>query len=81
MRRYVAVVHRKPGGYGVSFPDVPGCASRGRTVDEAMRVARKALDLHLAGLRKAGEAVPAPRDFAAVIMSTDSKGALAFILI
>ncbi len=81
MRRYVAVVHRKQGGYRVSFPDLPGCASSGTTVDEAMRAARKALDLHLAGRRKAGEAVPVPRDFAAVVVSTDSKGALAFIMI
>lgn len=81
MRQYVAVVHRKPGGYGVSFPDVPGCFSGGATVDEAMREARAALDVHLAGLVKGGETAPAPRDFAAVIMHTDSKGAIAFIRI
>lgn len=81
MPHYVAIVHRKPGGYGVSFPDLPGCVSGGKTVDEAMRAARKALDLDLAGRRKAGTAAPIPRDFAAVIMSTDSKGALAFIMI
>ncbi len=82
MNPYVAIIHRKPrAGYSVSFPDVPGCVSGGKTVDEAMRAAGKALSLHLTGLRKAGEATPIARDFAAVIMSTDSKGALAFILI
>ena len=82
MDPYVAIVHRKPGtGYSVSFPDVPGCISGGKTVDEAMRAAETALSLHLAGLRQAGVAVPVARDFAAVITSTDSKGALAYILI
>lgn len=46
-----------------------------------MRAAETALSLHLAGLRQAGVAVPVARDFAAVITSTDSKGALAYILI
>jgi predicted RNase H-like HicB family nuclease len=82
MSPYVAIIHRKPHeGYSVSFPDVPGCVSGGNTVDEAMRAAGKALSLHLTGLHEAGEAPPVARDFAAVIMSTDSKGALAFILI
>lgn len=82
MSPYVAIVHRKPGtGYSVSFPDVPGCVSGGETVDEAMRAAATALSGHLEGLRKARKAVPVARDFAAVITSTDSKGALAYILI
>lgn len=82
MNHYVAIVHRKPGtGYGVSFPDVPGCVSGGETVDQAMRAAETALSLHLADLHQEGEAVPVARDFAAVITSTDSKGALAYILI
>ena len=82
MRHYVAVVHKiARSGYGVWFPDLPGCTSRGRTVDAAMKAAREALDGHLTGLRDAGKPVPRPRDFHAVIMSTDSKGAIAFILI
>jgi predicted RNase H-like HicB family nuclease len=81
-RPYVAVVHRVGhSGYGVSFPDVPGCTAAGRTVDQAMRAAREALDRHLGGLKDAGKPLPAARDFHAVIMSTDSKGAIAFILI
>jgi predicted RNase H-like HicB family nuclease len=79
---YVSVVHRTGrSGYGVSFPDVPGCSAAGRTVDQAMRNARDVLDRHLGELRDARKPVPPPRDFHAVIMSTDSKGAIAFILV
>jgi len=81
-RPYVSVLHRAGRtGYTVAFPDVPGCTATGRTVDQAMRNAREALDRHLAELAAAGKPVPAPRDFHAVIMSTDSKGAIAFILV
>jgi predicted RNase H-like HicB family nuclease len=79
---YVSVMHRAGrAGYTVAFPDVPGCTASGRTVDQAMRNARVALDGHLADLRVVGKQVPEPRDFHAVIMSTDSKGAIAFILV
>ena len=35
---YVAFVHRddKP-GFGISFPDFPGCVSDGDTIDETIR--------------------------------------------
>jgi len=46
-----------------------------------MRNARDALDRHLADLRETGRSIPSPRDFHAVIMSSDSKGAIAFILV
>jgi predicted RNase H-like HicB family nuclease len=82
MRRYVSIVHKTGrSGYRVSFPDLPGCASRGATVDAAIRAARTALDGHLDRLCATGEPVPEPRDFPAVVLATDSKGAIAFILI
>ena len=31
--RYVSFIHRDDAGYGVSFPDFPGCVSVGETVD------------------------------------------------
>ena len=47
-------------GYSVFFPDLPGCASAGDTVEEAARNAEEALSLHLAGLIEEGEPVPRP---------------------
>ena len=75
-------VHRAArSGYRVWFPDVPGCVARGRSVDEAMRKARAALDRHLARLDAAGGSAPEPPDFHQVIMSTDANGVIAFILV
>ena len=40
--RYVALMDGKAGGYGVVFPDLPGCTAMGRTVEEALRNAMSA---------------------------------------
>lgn len=48
------------GAYSVYFPDLPGCTSYGETLSEAQRNAQDALWLHLYGMEKDGETVPAP---------------------
>ena len=40
--------------YGVVVPDLPGCISAGRTLDEAMHMAHEAIELHLEGLIEQG---------------------------
>lgn len=44
----------------MEFPDVPGCATVGRTVDEARAMAAGALAGHIAILESDGETVPVP---------------------
>lgn len=41
--RYIALIDGKAGAYGVVFPDAPGCAAMGKTLDEAIRNAIPAL--------------------------------------
>lgn len=48
------------GGYGVYFPDLPGCISNGASLEEAQLEAADALGLHLYGLENDGEHVPEP---------------------
>lgn len=47
-------------GFSVYFPDLPGCISYGATLDEARKNARDALGLHLYGMEKDGDQIPAP---------------------
>ena len=47
--------------YGISFPDFPGVASGGRTVDEAMARGRETLAFHVAGMIEDDEPMPALR--------------------
>ena len=46
---YVAVLQEEEaGGYSVWVPSLPGCASQGETVVDAMKNIREAIELYLA---------------------------------
>jgi predicted RNase H-like HicB family nuclease len=49
-------------GYSVFFPDVPGCISCGKNFDEAVKMGKEALELHLYGMGKDGELEPERKD-------------------
>ena len=56
---YPVVIHKDPASdYGVSVPDLPGCVTAGRTIDEALAMAREAIELHLEGIIEDGGVVP-----------------------
>jgi predicted RNase H-like HicB family nuclease len=58
---FIAYIRKEQGSdYGVEFPDVPGCVTAGRTVDEARAMAAEALAGHIAILESDGEPVPVP---------------------
>ncbi|HEX4113906.1 MAG TPA: type II toxin-antitoxin system HicB family antitoxin [Stellaceae bacterium] len=50
----------KKAGFSVYFPDLPGLASAGRTVQEAALKAEEALQFHLGGMLEDGEKLPEP---------------------
>ena len=61
MVSFIAYIRKEEGSdYGVEFPDVPGCVTVGRTVDEARAMAAEALAGHMAILESDGEPVPVP---------------------
>ena len=60
MKRYAIVVERAKKNYAAYVPDLPGCVATGTTVEETQQHLRAAIDLHVAGLREDGLAVPEP---------------------
>jgi predicted RNase H-like HicB family nuclease len=59
MLHYIALIHKdRDSDYGVSFPDFPGLATAGRTLDEARAMAEEALAFHIEGMMEDGEALP-----------------------
>ncbi len=46
------------GGYEVRFPDLPGCFSQGDSLEEAMTMAKDALELHLWGMENDNDPIP-----------------------
>ena len=56
---YPIVLHKdRDSDYGVTVPDLPGCFSAGKTVDEALAMAKEAIELHLEGLIHEGQPIP-----------------------
>lgn len=61
VHHYTAILYRSADGYGVAFPDIPGCVSAGATVEEAVTNAAEALAGHIEVTLQHGETVPLPR--------------------
>lgn len=64
--RYVSFIHRDDAGYGISFPDFPGCVAVAETADAVVRRGREALAFHVEGLSEDGDSIPPPRSIDAV---------------
>ena len=45
-------------GYHIIFLDLPGCTAKGYSLEEALRNARVALELHLSGFIDDGDEIP-----------------------
>ncbi len=57
---YLAVFEPTEDGYGVYFPDLPGCVSTGKDFEQAQLNAAEALGLHIYGMGKDGDEIPVP---------------------
>jgi predicted RNase H-like HicB family nuclease len=56
---YRILLRREPeGGFTVTAPSLPGCVTFGDTLDEAITMAREAIELYIESLRAHGEEVP-----------------------
>lgn len=55
---YIAVFETTNTGYSAYFPDLPGCITVGRDLEETKRYAQEALHLHLSGMQKDNESFP-----------------------
>lgn len=60
-RFYTAIIEKAADGFGVFFPDLPGCTSFGRTVEDAAANAYTAAQAHVALTQEYGDDIPAPR--------------------
>ncbi len=60
LRHYVAIVEAAGHGYGVFFPDLPGCTSGGDSVEEATLNAEEAAGAWIEVTTEHGEPIPDP---------------------
>jgi predicted RNase H-like HicB family nuclease len=80
--RFVAVVRQHAASdYRVDFPDLPGCTTAGKTMEEARRMAAEALSVHLEHMVAEGLAVPVPRDLRTIRDDPACAGGTTLILV
>jgi predicted RNase H-like HicB family nuclease len=77
MARYVALIDGKKGAYGVVVPDLPGCTSAGKTLDEAYRNSIEAVRLWAEDAEASGEKLPPSRMLEVLRTDPDVAAALA----
>jgi predicted RNase H-like HicB family nuclease len=58
--KYAVVIEQGANSYGAHVPDLPGCIAVGKTRDEALRLIREAIDLHVQSLIEQGDELPPP---------------------
>lgn len=73
MIRYAVVIERADdGGYGAWCPDLPGVVALADSEAEVLAEMRRAVELHLAGLRADGQPIPHPSTVAATVITLDA---------
>jgi antitoxin HicB len=56
---YRILLRQEPeGGYTVIVPSLPGCVTYGDTVEEAIEMAKEAIELYIESLKAHGEEIP-----------------------
>ena len=56
---YKIMLHKEPdGGYTVIVPALPGCITYGENVDDAIAMAKDAIDIYIEELQSRGEYIP-----------------------
>ncbi|MCR4405958.1 MAG: type II toxin-antitoxin system HicB family antitoxin [Anaerolineae bacterium] len=56
---YRILLRKEPeGGYTVTVPSLPGCITYGDTIEEAIEMAKEAIELYIESLKEHGEEIP-----------------------
>jgi predicted RNase H-like HicB family nuclease len=59
LRRFKIILEKEAiGGYSVSVPALPGCATQGETLEECLSNAKEAIELYLESLREDKLSIP-----------------------
>lgn len=67
MKKYAVVFEKAAHNWAAYVPDLPGCVTTGRTLEEMRRLITEAIEFHLEGLRLRREPVPDPTTVAETV--------------
>jgi len=70
---YRILLRKEPeGGYTVIVPTLPGCVTFGSTIEEAIKMAKEAIELYLESLRAHGEDIPTEEETLEYTLAVES---------
>jgi antitoxin HicB len=71
---YRILLKKEPeGGYTVTVPSLPGCITYGETLEEAIKMAKEAVELYLESLKAHGEEIPTEDEIFEYTLSVESN--------
>ncbi|MDQ6906617.1 MAG: type II toxin-antitoxin system HicB family antitoxin [Chloroflexota bacterium] len=56
--QYLVVVEKAEHNYAAYVPDLPGCVSTGKTIEQTLDNIREAIAFHLEGMSRDGDPLP-----------------------
>jgi predicted RNase H-like HicB family nuclease len=68
MSEYLVVIENEGDNWGAYVPDLPGVGVAGDSREEVEQLIREAIELHLEGLREAGDPIPRPAAVATTLV-------------
>lgn len=60
MKKYAVVFEKAENNWAAYIPDLPGCITTGRTLEDTKHNIREAIALHLEAMAEIGEEIPEP---------------------
>jgi predicted RNase H-like HicB family nuclease len=67
MKKYLIIYEKTNGNYSAYLPDLPGCVATGKTHSEVEKNIRKALALHIKGMKQDGMNPPEPTSYTELV--------------
>ena len=65
--QYTVIIENAGKNYSAYVPDLPGCISTGKTIDETKKNIQEAIEMHLEGMREEGLPITEPISTAVVV--------------
>jgi predicted RNase H-like HicB family nuclease len=59
--KYLVVIEKGENNYAAYSPDVLGCVTTGKTVEETLEMMKEALEFHFEAMIEDGEEIPKPK--------------------
>ena len=70
--KYAVIFEQAQSNWAAYVPDLPGCTTTGRTLEETKRNIREAIKGHLETLRQFGDPIPEPSSLAGEVEITSA---------